>query len=159
SQKLNPMTSALYRQLVFEHVAATTSGAILDIGCGVGAHRSLFTTQDYVGIDVNADYITAASQIYGDRFLVMDAGAMDFPSDRFDAVFSVATCHHLDDTRVLSMVREGMRILRSGGMMHVVDAVLPVSRSRFKRALFAHDRGRFQRTIFEITALLSSQAR
>jgi SAM-dependent methyltransferase len=160
SQKLNPMTVGLYRRLVSEHVAATTDGAVLDIGCGVGAHRSLFRTQAYVGIDLNPDYVAEARRTYGDGFRVMDAGSMDFSPGTFDAVFSVATCHHLDDARIVSMVREGLRMLRPDGTMHIVDPVLPVSpRAWLKRSLFMHDRGRFQRTVPQLTELLAREAR
>ena len=58
------------------------------------------------------------------------------------------------------MVREGLRILRRGGRMHIVDPVLPVSpRAALKRLLFVHDRGRFQRTVPELTTLLAREAR
>jgi SAM-dependent methyltransferase len=160
TQKLNPMTVSLYRRLLVQHAAAGPKGAVLDIGCGVGAHRPLFPGWTYVGVDVNPAYVAAANRAYGAGFRVMDAGAMDFPEQSFDAVFSVATCHHLDDERILSMVREGLRVLRSGGAMHVIDPVLPVSpRAALKRGLFMHDRGQYQRTVRALTALLARRAR
>jgi SAM-dependent methyltransferase len=156
TQKLNPMTVGLYRHLVVEHVRVRPGGAVLDIGCGVGAHVSLFPDARYVGIDVNPAYIDAARKAHGDRFRVMDAGALDFAEGSFDAVFTVATCHHLDDQRILAMVRSGLRVLTPGGSMHIVDPVWPVSgRAPIKRALFGHDRGRFQRSVAELTSLLA----
>jgi SAM-dependent methyltransferase len=160
SQKLNPATVGLYRQLLTEHVASSSYGPVLDIGCGVGVHCPLFPRHTYTGIDRNPEYVEAAIRRYGNHFRVMDAGAMEFPEGSFTAVFSAATCHHLDDARIVSMVREGLRILAADGAMHIIDPVIPVSpRSGLKRAIFRHDRGRFQRTIRELTSLLATEAR
>jgi SAM-dependent methyltransferase len=160
TQKLNPMTVSLYRALVAEHVARGPAGAVLDIGCGVGAHRPLFPGWEYAGIDLNPRYVEMAVRAYGGGFRVMDAGAIDFPDHSFDAAFSVATCHHLDDARVLAMVTEALRVVRPEGALHIVDPVLPVSpRAVVKRSLFLHDRGRHQRTTAELTRLLSERGR
>jgi SAM-dependent methyltransferase len=160
SQKLNPMTVGLYRRLLSDHVAAKTRGPVLDIGCGVGAHRQLFPTCEYVGIDVNPEYIAAATRAYGSGFFAMDAGAMTFPAASFEAAFSVATCHHLDDERIRLMTSEVMRILRPNGAFHIIDPVLPTSsRAALKRLLFQNDRGRHQRTVSSLTGLLARFAR
>jgi SAM-dependent methyltransferase len=116
----------------------------------------LFPDARYVGVDVNPLYVDAARKAHGDTFRVMDAGALDFDAASFDAVFTVATCHHLDDERILGMVSSALRVLRPGGSMHVVDPVWPVSsRAPIKRAIFGHDRGRFQRTVAQLTGLLA----
>jgi SAM-dependent methyltransferase len=160
TQTLNPMTVGLYRRLVRAHVRVEPGAAILDVGCGVGAHRPLFTSARYIGIDINPAYVEAARAAHGDMFRVMDAGALEFANATFDAVFTVATCHHLDDTSVLSMVSDALRVLKPGGALHVIDPVWPVSsRSVFKRVIFGHDRGRHQRTVAQLTALLARQAR
>ena len=161
TQKLNPMTVRLYLRLVRDHVCVADGGSVLDVGCGVGVHRPLFSTVRYLGIDVNPAYIRAAKVAYGeDLFRVMDAGALQLADATFDAVFTVATCHHLDDCRVKSMVGHALRVLKPGGALHVIDPVLPVStRAVVKRLIFRHDRGRFQRTVAQLTTLLSAQAR
>jgi SAM-dependent methyltransferase len=155
SQKLNPMTVSLYRELVTEYVRVPQGGRVLDIGCGVGAHRPLFSGVDYLGVDINPAYITEATRRFGTGFRVMDAGALDCPDDSYDAVFTVATCHHIDDATARSMMREALRVLRPGRAMHVVEPVLPVSsRAVIKRAIFRADRGQYQRTLTELTSLL-----
>ena len=160
TQMLNPMTVGLYRRLVREHVRLEPGGSVLDVGCGIGVYRPLFTNARYVGIDINSAYVEAARTTFGDMFHVMDAGALEFAESTFDAVFTVATCHHLDDGRVVSMVRAALRVLKPGGALHVIDPVWPVSRRAvIKRLLFHHDRGRFQRTVAQLTTLLSGQAR
>ena len=160
SQKLNPMTVGLYRQLLERHVASQPIASVLDIGCGVGAHRPLFPGKRYAGVDVNPAYIAMATRTYGDGFRVMDAGALDFPTGTFDAAFTTATCHHIDDDTVESMVREALRVVSPGGAFHIVEPVVPVSpRAAVKRFLFANDRGRHQRTLEALTSLLQKRAR
>jgi SAM-dependent methyltransferase len=150
----------MYRQMLEQHVAATTTGRVLDIGCGVGAHRALFAAHDYVGVDVNAEYVTEARRTEGEVFRVMNAAALQFPADWFDAIFSVATCHHLSDETIGRMMHEVLRTLRPDAAFHIVDPVMPVSRRAWlKRSLFVHDRGRFQRTVFELTSLLARHGR
>ena len=156
SQKLNPMTVSLYRKVVSEHVRLPIAGSVLDIGCGVGAHRPLFDAVRYTGVDINPAYIAEACRRFGALFHVMDAGALDFPDGSFDAVFTVATCHHIDDATVRSMMTEAMRVLRRGGALHIIEPVLPVStRAVIKRAIFRADRGRHQRTLTQLTSLLA----
>ena len=161
TQTLNPMTVRLYRRMVRDHVLVPPRGSVLDVGCGVGVHRRLFSSARYLGIDVNPAYIDAAKAAYGDDlFQVMDAGALQFAEATFDAVFTVATCHHLDDPRVESLVGHTLRVLKPGGALHVIDPVWPVSsRAAVKRLIFRHDRGRFQRTVAQLTTLLAAHAR
>jgi hypothetical protein len=58
------------------------------------------------------------------------------------------------------MVRDALRVLKPGGALHVIDPIWPVSsRAVVKRVLFSQDRGRFQRTVAQLTSLLARQAR
>jgi SAM-dependent methyltransferase len=160
TQKLNPMTTRLYRKLLMTHVVHPRLASVLDIGCGIGAHRPLFTSQQYTGIDINPDYVSMARKTYGDLFQVMDAGQLDFADDTFDAVFTAATCHHLADHAVEGMVREALRVVKPGGALHLIDPIVPTSqRALVKRAMFASDRGRHQRTIRQLTEIVARQAR
>jgi SAM-dependent methyltransferase len=160
SQKLNPMTVGLYRQLLQQHVASEPITSVLDIGCGVGAHRSLFPGTRYAGIDVNPAYVEMATRHYGEGFRVMGAGALDFDTGTFDAAFTTATCHHLDDETVASMVAEALRVVAPGGAFHIVEPVVPTSpRGAIKRVLFANDRGRHQRTLHALTSLVQKHGR
>jgi SAM-dependent methyltransferase len=160
TQNLNPMTVGLYRDLVSRYVVPAARTSVLDIGCGVGAHHALFSGRRYVGIDINPDYIARATKVHGRHFQVMDAGRLEFPDDDFDAAFTVATCHHLDDDTVRAMMRSALRVVGKTGAVHVIDAVLPTSsRATLKKVLFETDRGRYQRTVRALTELLARVGR
>ena len=67
--------------------------------------------------------------------------------------------HHLHDELLAAMVREGLRVSKDKGAFHIVDAILPVSRrAPFKRWFFLQDRGGHQRTLEQMTSILSKSA-
>jgi SAM-dependent methyltransferase len=156
SQKMVPFTVWVYQDLMKTHIHSTENEHVLDIGCGVGAHAEFFRGK-YTGIDVNPRYIEMAAALRAGDFRVMDGTKLEFPAAAFDVAISVAIFHHLSDHQVRDALREAIRVLRPGGRLHVIDPVLPLSdRARFKRWLFMHDRGRHQRTLGKLEALLSS---
>jgi ubiquinone/menaquinone biosynthesis C-methylase UbiE len=159
NQKLNPWTVGTYENYVRTRVKLTPAMRVLDIGCGLGAHKPMLTPGKYTGIDINAEYVAHASRRYGNGFLVMDANSIAFPDRSFEAAVSVATCHHLSDDVIKSMISEVLRILTPEGILHIIDPVLPINPlAKFKTRIFLSDRGQFQRTLPDMRALLSSCA-
>lgn len=160
SQRLLPFTHRDCRALVEGHIALPKGAALLDIGCGVGAHRPLFPGTVYTGIDINPEYIASANRAFGGGFRTMDAGHLEFSDASFDAAVSIAMCHHLDDGLVRAMAAEAFRVLRPGGALHIIDPVLPEpGGSSFKRLVFTNDRGSHQRSQAEMLALASDCGR
>src|SRR5262249_62013827 len=72
-----------YRALVRQHVPQDPRRRILEIGCGVGSARPLFTS-DYTGIDINPDYIEKAPRNLNSRFYVMESEQMPLGPHVFD---------------------------------------------------------------------------
>jgi len=160
SQHLVPFARNDCRAMVARHIALPEGAAVLDIGCGVGAHRSLFPGARYTGVDINPDYIARANRTYGSGFYAMDAGHLEFPDNSFDAAVSIAMCHHLDDDLVRAMAGDSLRVLRAGGALHIIDAVLPEpGESWFKTFVFSNDRGRHQRSEAAMRALAAACGR
>lgn len=160
AQKLNPFTVSRIRELAIRNVPNTSEFAILDIGCGVGYYRGVFNRTAYTGIDVNPAYIEFAQRAHRDAdFRVMSAERLDFPDKQFNAVLSTGMTHHLSDDVLIAMVRESRRVTKQQGMLHIVDAILPVSRrARLKRWFFLQDRGGHQRSLADMTSILSANA-
>ena len=120
---------------------------VLDVGCGPGTNAAIFARSDYVGIDINPDYIrTAAARARG-RFVVGDvADERVLPDERFDCVFANSLMHHLDDGVVRSLLRRMSRLTAPDGRVHVLDLVLPAHASA-ARLLARLDRGRHARPL------------
>jgi len=149
-----PLATAELRPFL-ERVDLPSVRRVLDVGCGPGTNAAVFRAQDYVGIDVNPEYIATASRRHRGRFVVGDvADERVLPDERFDCVFANSLMHHLPDDVVRSLLRRMARLAAPDGGVHVLDLVLPERASAAR--LFARlDRGRFARPLHAWRALFT----
>jgi SAM-dependent methyltransferase len=141
SQKFAPVALAL------AHRPATR---VLDVGCGPGTNARWFADVDYVGVDINHDYLALARSRYKGSFIAADLETDDLSTlGLFDVILVNSVLHHLpDDTtrRVLAQLR--LR-LAPNGRIHVLELVLPAW------LLAKLDRGKYPRPIEQWRALLA----
>lgn len=111
-------------------------GDVLEIGCGTGAftRRLAERAERVVGIDLSPRMIEAARARCAGfarvRLEVADATAFEPGAERWDAIASLATLHHLPAAETLVRLRDA---LRPGGVLLVLDLVAdagPVDRLR-----------------------------
>lgn len=127
-----------------------TSGKdILDVGCSTGACAGPVISMDenrYVGIDIEPDYIKAASKRRPKgTFLTMDGRRLAFGEEHFDVVMFTGTLHHMDDHLAGECLKEARRVLKDEGVVLVSEPVF--TRWSFLSTLLLRlDRGRFIRT-------------
>jgi SAM-dependent methyltransferase len=132
---------------------------VLDIGCGPGTNANVFTGCDYVGIDINPEYIRTAASRYPGRWVVGDVtDPAIFPDQQFDCVFANSLMHHLDDGAVRNLLRRMAQLTAAGGRVHVLDLVLPPHASA-GRLLARLDRGRHARPTEAWRALFTEHLR
>lgn len=98
------------------------SGAsVLDIGCGNGRLSQLFVDHNvvYVGLDQSQALIDLARQKFPEyTFVVSEMTNLPFPDTHFDAVYAIASFHHLPDENFrLLALREMHRVLQGDGMV------------------------------------------
>jgi SAM-dependent methyltransferase len=137
------------------HVDLERTRRVLDIGCGPGTNAPVFAGCDYVGIDINPEYIRTAAARFPGRWVVGDVtDEAIFPDERFDCVFANSLMHHLDDRSVRSLLARMARLTAPGGKVHVLDLVLPPTFSA-GRVLAQLDRGRFARPVEEWRTLFN----
>ena len=130
-----------------------------DIGCGPGTNARVFAGCDYVGIDINPDYIRTASSRYPGRWVVGDVtDERILPEEKFDCVFANSLMHHLDDGAVRHLLGRMARLTADNGKVHVLDLVMPAHASA-GRFLARMDRGRFARPIAQWRALFNEHLR
>ena len=153
-----PFASAKLKPFL-ARVGPERSGRVLDIGCGPGTSARVFTGAEYVGIDINPDYIRLASSRHPGRFVVGDVtDDTIFPDEQFDCVFANSLMHHLDDEAVRNLLRRMAQLTARGGKVHVLDLVLP-PRASAGRLLARMDRGRFARPVGHWRNLLTEHLR
>ncbi len=96
---------------------------ILDIGCGSGEISRFFNDLDYIGIDVNPDYIEFARKIYKKNFEVMNAQKLRFKKRYFDYVVIIGVLHHIDDKNCSLILNEIRRVVKNNGKIIIIEDV------------------------------------
>jgi len=125
---------------------------VLDVGCGPGTNANYFSKVEYLGIDLNEQYIRDAERRYGDspggrRFLAVDAAKFVAPPDeRFDFVLVNSFLHHVDENTAKGVLSNLSNLLTKDGHVHIIELVLPENAS-LARIMARSDRGDFPRPL------------
>ena len=103
---------------VIDRLLGRGTGRCLDLCCGTGLHlpRLLGLGWQVTGVDISADQLRLARERVGARAALVraDATELPFPDEHFDGVASMFSHTDVDD--FAGLVREGARVLRSGGV-------------------------------------------
>ncbi|MEM6754370.1 MAG: class I SAM-dependent methyltransferase [Cyanobacteria bacterium P01_C01_bin.38] len=97
---------------------------VLDIGCGTGEFSRLLAKRAYkvIAIDLSPNMIEVAkenSKLYTNiDFQFADVLQWDFPPEKFDAIVSIATVHHLPIEKLLPNLKAA---LKPGGKLIILD--------------------------------------
>ncbi len=105
--------------------------SILEVGCGQGVDSTLVCEAmapggQYIGIDYSPRSVETARQMAGvvaerlrvsPDYRVGNAEALDFESEKFEAVYSIGVIHHTADD--LAAIKEIYRVLSPGGTAYV----------------------------------------
>lgn len=139
------------------HNDVARMGRVLEVGCGPGTNAPLFADCDYLGLDLNPQYIAAARRRYWGNFEVADATQFVATAERaFDCVFMNSLLHHVDDAGVEHLFSQLRRVLSPDGFIHVLDLVLP-DRPSIARWLALADRGDYPRPLSHWQALFGRE--
>ena len=120
---------------------------VLDVGCGPGTNTALFAHSDYLGIDINPEYVESARRKHKRQFVVADVAKYDDrAAGKFDFILVNSFLHHVDDSTASAILSNLSKLLTDDGHVHILDLVLPESAS-IARILAHSDRGDFPRTL------------
>ena len=151
-----------HRRFLQEFAKPRPGEKVIDLGCGTGASLShLETSVCYVGIDIDAGYIAAARQRFGNRgtFLCADLTTVDISQYApFDLAISFGVLHHLNDAAARSLLGLAGRVVRPGGRLVTIDPCYVQNQSSIARFLNDHDRGRHIRPVAQYRQLFAGQA-
>jgi len=150
------------RRIIKEYAKPFANSRILDVGCGTGSllnHMDENLKVNFVGCDINADYIDYAKNKYKDKGAFYCCGADDLPSNEndFDIIFAISIFHHLDETTSNSLFKSLKEKLKKGGIFLMSDPVWSDNHSRFKKYLMKKDRGQNIRTEKEYLRLAGKE--
>jgi len=126
--------------------------AILDVGCGTGAHLADYRDMgcDLYGIEPSPAMLEVARDRLGEaaHLSLGDASRMPYPDGSFDLVMISMVLHELDPTVRTSVMSEIRRCLKSAGHLLVIDYHAGPARSV---------KGRFYRAVIFVVERLAGQ--
>jgi SAM-dependent methyltransferase len=137
-------------RFVRDHLRPRPGDRILDLGCGPGDLLAHLPACDYVGVDLDPKYVTAARARYRDRgtFRCEPAEAVaELEPGSFDLVVASGLLHHLTDAQAVATLEVARRALRPGGRFVSLDGCFVPGQSRIARWLLRRDRGKFVRDL------------
>ena len=122
---------------------------VLDVGCGPGTNTPLFTHAEYLGIDINKNYIEHAQRKYKRSFVAADVTTYeDNTQGKFDFILINSFLHHLSDGDSKRVLSSAAARLSEGGHLHVLELVSPQDHS-IAQLLVNWDRGKYARPLEE----------
>lgn len=129
---------------------------VIDVGCGRGTNARHFTHAQYVGLDINPEYIADARRHYGRDFRVADVTKLTPGTiEPADMVLLNSLLHHLDDVETHRTLAALSPLVAPGGSVTILDLVLP-ERWSLARVMARLDRGRYARSASEWRAIFTA---
>lgn len=117
---------------------------LLEVGCGEGSNlyflRRIFPAARVVGLDFSPAKAAYAGRASGALAVCGEAQALPFRADSFDLVLMRDLLHHLPWARG-ECLAEGMRVLRPGGALVVMEGRAEPVLNRLWRAYNPAERG------------------
>lgn len=99
---------------------------LLEVGCGAGITTSIlarkYPTSEIVALDIDEAQIARAKKRLVSqrvRFVLGDAGQLQFPTESFDACFASYVFHHMPCFPIA--LREIHRVLQPGASLYVLE--------------------------------------
>ena len=137
------------RRLFIENdVNIKSNQKLLDIGCGPGYVIDFLPEVDYVGFDIDSNYIQTAKQKYSNKLFTCSSIA-DFHIENpktFDVVMCAGVLHHLNDQEADELFTLAKRALKPNGRLVTLDGCYTNNQNIFAKKLLDLDRGQYVRT-------------
>ena len=131
---------------VLRHNDLGAARRVLDVACGPGTNTGYFLHAEYVGVDLNPDYIRFARRRWDKEFLVADVTKLVPREGGHDFILVNSFLHHVDDDAVRKILAGLRELLDPAGHVHALELVLPQRRSA-ARLLARWDRGEHARSL------------
>ncbi len=142
--------------MLLDYLRPKAGDKILDIGCGPADILEYLPEVEYIGLDIDQNYIDAAQKKFGGRARFICAGIRGgavTETSAFDIVLAKGVLHHLDDDEAVEMFRLAQKALKPSGRLITMDGCRVEGRLQLEYYLLANDRGRYVRTREESYAL------
>ncbi len=113
------------RVLGFRMFIPPRGGAVLDVGCGTGAHLEMYRRYGckLFGLDASEAMIGLARTRLGESAQLRrgDAVHMEYEAKSFDLVICMLALHEMDQGTRAAVISEMKRVVKSDGRMLLID--------------------------------------
>ncbi|MFA6097981.1 MAG: class I SAM-dependent methyltransferase [Patescibacteria group bacterium] len=120
-KKFSDTRKYLWSELYFFNKYVASGDSVLDAGCGNGRLLQMLEQKNisYTGIDISPRLVAIAkAQHPNQTFLAGDITNLPFPDNKFNAVFCIATLHHIPGKELREKtIKEFHRVLKKGGCL------------------------------------------
>ena len=144
---------------VNKYVQPRDGDKILDIGCGSADILDYLPNVQYLGFDMNPQYIRYASQKYGTRgkfFCEMVTADVIEDIEQFDIILAKNILHHLDNTESNNLCELAYKVLKPEGRLITYDPCYVPGLSRLSKFIYSLDRGKFIRFSQEYSNIVTN---
>lgn len=121
---------------------------VLDVGCGFGNLLEYLPHDiNYVGIDINQNYINYAKKKYNlrGRFICADVTKLRLKEEKFDVILVSSLFHHLSDNEVKKLLKSLLPFIKKEAIVVSADSVYLKNQSYLSRFITSQDRGKYVR--------------
>lgn len=143
------------KRYIEEFIKPFSGCRILDIGCGPADILEVMPSNigEYVGFDMNPNYISAAKERWGSRgtFHCQRVNKFHNRTNYYDIVLATAIIHHLDNQEANQLFETARNVLKDSGSLITYDNVYIENQNWFARFMNFQDRGNYVRTPDEYT--------
>ncbi|WP_175482248.1 class I SAM-dependent methyltransferase [Thermoflavimicrobium dichotomicum] len=131
---------------------------ILDFGSGTGANCSIFSPENYIGVDPDARRIRYAKRLYpGYNFLPLEGHQLPVENQSIDYILIIAVLHHISSEELTDYFREFERVLKPTGTIIVMEPYLEAARPFSNRFMQWFDKGNYIRAENHYLSLFQEQ--
>ena len=133
-----------YKEFSKIYITPKSGDRILDVGCGTATILKYLKYIEYVGIDINTDYINVAREKYGELGLfICDTGESNVIEGLapFDTVLMMGVAHHLDNDSLSNTFSMIKKVLKDNGKLITIDPTFTPDQNLFAKLLIKLDRG------------------
>ncbi len=113
------------RVLGFRMFIPPRGGAVLDVGCGTGAHLEMYRRYgcQLFGLDASEAMIGLARTRLGEGAQLRhgDAAQMEYEAKSFDLVICMLALHEMDQGKRTAVISEMKRVVKSDGRILFID--------------------------------------
>lgn len=156
--KFSQTRKHFWRDLEFVRDYVHDGDKVLDFGCGNGRLHGLIQDKNvgYFGVDISSNLLGIAEKKYAGKDAsfrkISSLDSIPFPDGFFNAVYSIATLHHIPSEEYRrKMINEFYRVLNPGG--RVVISVWNVWQKKYFRYVLKNiwdkSRGRSELDLFD----------